>query len=127
MIQHCISRTVVICTKVYENRLKTLGLPTLEYRRDRYDMIKVYKALHDIDDIKWQNMFILSANQTRGHHLKLVKKRCNTTQRLNTLFMRIVDHWNNLSEDTGGDLINMNQCQIELQMFLDTDIPSVVH
>ena len=26
-----------------------------------------------------------------------------------------------------GDLINMNQCQIELQMFLDTDIPSVVH
>jgi hypothetical protein len=68
----------------YENRLKTLGLPTLEYRRDRYDMIQVYKALHDIDDIKWQNMFTLSANQTRGHHLKLVKKRCNTTQRLNT-------------------------------------------
>lgn len=84
----------------YENRLKTLGLATLEYRRDRYDMIQVYKALHDIDDIKWQNMFTLSANQTRGHHLKLVKKRCNTTQRLNTFSMRIIDHWNNLSEDT---------------------------
>lgn len=84
----------------YENRLKTLGLPTLEYRHDRYDMIQVYKALHDIDDIKWQNMFTLSANQTRGHHLKLVKKRCNTTQRLNTFSMRIIDHWNNLSEDT---------------------------
>jgi hypothetical protein len=49
---------------------------------------------------KVANMFTLSANQTRGHHLKLVKKRCNTTQRLNTFFMRIVDHWNNLSEDT---------------------------
>jgi predicted ribonuclease YlaK len=84
----------------YENRLNTIGLPTLEYRRDRYDMIQVYKALHDIDDIKWQNMFTLSANQTRGHHLKLVKKRCNTTQRLNTFSMRIVDHWNNLSKDT---------------------------
>ena len=34
------------------------------------------------------------------HLLKLVKKRCNTTQRLNTFSMRIVDHWNNLSEDT---------------------------
>ena len=49
---------------------------------------------------KVANMFTLSANQTRGHHLKLVKKRCNTTQRLNTFSMRIVDHWNNLSEDT---------------------------
>jgi hypothetical protein len=29
-------------------------------------MIQVYKALHDIDDIKWKNMFTLSANQTRG-------------------------------------------------------------
>jgi hypothetical protein len=55
-------------------------------------MIQVYKALHDIDDIKWKNMFTLSANQTRGHHLKLVKKRCNTTQRLNTSSMQIVDH-----------------------------------
>ena len=63
-------------------------------------MIQVYKALHDIDDIKWKNMSTLSANQTRGHHLKLVKKRCNTTQRLNTFSMRIVDHWNNLLEDT---------------------------
>ena len=49
---------------------------------------------------KVANMFTLSANQTRGHHLKLVKKRCNTTQRLNTFSIRIVDHWNNLSEDT---------------------------
>ena len=45
-------------------------------------------------------MFTLSANLTRGHPLKLVKKRCNTTQCLNTLSMRIVDHQNILSEDT---------------------------
>ena len=102
IIQRCATKLVPIVKDLsYENRLKTLGLPTLEYRCDRYDMIQVYKvALHDIDDIKWQNMFTLSANQTRGHHLKLAKKRCNTTQRLNTFSMRFVDHWNDLSEGT---------------------------
>lgn len=29
---------------------------------DRNDMIPLYKALHEVDDIKWQNMFSLSTN-----------------------------------------------------------------
>ena len=33
----------------YSERLKALGLPTLEYRRERADMIQVYKILHEID------------------------------------------------------------------------------
>ncbi|CAG2206649.1 unnamed protein product [Mytilus edulis] len=81
-------------------RLRALGLPTLEYRRDRYDMLQVYKALHGIDDIKWQNMFELSTNSTRGHPWKLIKKRCNSTQRLHSFPQRIIDQWNSLSTET---------------------------
>ena len=33
----------------YSEDLKVLGLPTLEYRRERVDMIQVYKNLHGID------------------------------------------------------------------------------
>ena len=33
----------------YKQRLKTLGLPTLQYRRLCADMIEVYRALNDID------------------------------------------------------------------------------
>ena len=33
----------------YSERLIALGLPTLKYRRERADMIQVYKILHDID------------------------------------------------------------------------------
>ena len=84
----------------YVERLRALGLPTLEYRRDRYDMIQVYKALHGIDDIKWQNMFELSTNSTRGHPWKLIKKRCNSTQRLHSFFQRIIDLLNSLSTVT---------------------------
>ena len=32
-----------------EDRLRTLGLPTLLYRRERADMIQVFKALNEFD------------------------------------------------------------------------------
>ena len=83
----------------YESRLLELGLPTLEYRRDRYDMLQVYKALHNTDDIKWHDMFSLVTNQTRGHSLKLSKKRSNSTQRLHSFSFCIVDQWNNLPQE----------------------------
>ena len=35
--------------KDYSERLKRLGLPTLEYRRKRTDMVEVYKIMNDID------------------------------------------------------------------------------
>ncbi|CAG2249633.1 unnamed protein product [Mytilus edulis] len=86
-----------ICHLNYEDRLRSLGLPTLEYRRDRNDMIQVYKALHGIDDIDWMRLFTLApSNNTRGHSLKLLKKQCKTTHRLNTFSIRVVDQWNNL-------------------------------
>ena len=34
--------------RTYEDRLKTLGLPTLEYRRLRADVIQVYKILNKL-------------------------------------------------------------------------------
>ena len=35
----------------YSERLRALGLPSLEYRRERADVIKVYKIIHDIDKV----------------------------------------------------------------------------
>ena len=37
--------------KTYPERLKILGLPTLEYRKERADMVQVYKIMNDIDMI----------------------------------------------------------------------------
>ncbi|VDH91876.1 Hypothetical predicted protein, partial [Mytilus galloprovincialis] len=90
-----------ICHLNYEDRLPSLGLPTLEYRRDKNDMIQVYTASHGIDDIDWMSLFTLTpSNNTRGHSLKLFKKQCKTTHRLNTFSIRVVDQWNNLSDST---------------------------
>ena len=66
----------------YSDRLKTLGLPTLEYRRIRYGMIQEYKLIHGIDYINnMQNLLQIEQNsRTRGHIYKLVKptpQRCS--------------------------------------------------
>ena len=66
----------------YETRLRELGLPTLQYRRERADLIQVYNILHDIDKIEKEKLFTMSTyTQTRGHSLKLFKHRA----RLNDL------------------------------------------
>ena len=84
----------------YEERLKTLGLPSLEYRRERADLIQVYKIMHGIDKIDKDKMFKLSRYRaTRGHSLKLYKKRARLKVRANSFSNRVVDNWNSLTED----------------------------
>ena len=60
----------------YEDRLKTLGLPSLEYRRERSDMIHVYKIMHGKGKVDKDKFFTVNRySATRGHSLKLFKKR----------------------------------------------------
>ena len=41
----------------YEERLRELGIVTLEYRRDRADIIQIFKSVHGYDNLKWDHMF----------------------------------------------------------------------
>ena len=82
----------------YNERLKVLKLPSLQYRRVRGDIIEAYKYLHKIYDIV-PCPLTLDDNpvSTRGNSLKL-KTRCNksVTQKLFT--HRVVDPWNRLPD-----------------------------
>ena len=52
----------------YQERLLELGLPSLEYRRLRADVIEVYKIIHQIDKINIDKFFTFAQNAgTRGH------------------------------------------------------------
>ena len=58
----------------YEERLRRIGLTTLEERR-RGDLIETFKMVKGLNDVDYTKLFQISAhNKTRGNSLKLEKK-----------------------------------------------------
>ena len=84
----------------YETRLKKLGLPSLEYRRARGDMIETFKILKKLYDTNTtSSLFTLKDSScTRGHPFKLTKNHCKTTLYQHFFTNRIINNWNNLPQ-----------------------------
>ena len=85
----------------YQDRLRSLNLPSLHYRRMRGDMILVYQILTGKIRIDSTRLFTLApADQgTRGHALKLSKPTANRVLRQNFFSVRVVNQWNSLPND----------------------------
>jgi len=64
--------------KSYEDRLSCLKLWTLEERKNRQDLIDVFKMCNGLSRLKLNEFFTLVDNtgRIRGHSRKLVKFRC---------------------------------------------------
>ena len=85
--------------KPYDERLQTLDLPTMEYRRNRTDMLQVFRILKGIDNLDPNDFFeIDNRGLTRGHSLKLIKPRVNTRVRQCSFSQRVINPWNNLTD-----------------------------
>ena len=80
--------------------VQELGLPTLEYRRERADLIQAFKILNNIDLVDKEKLFTIAEyRQTRGHPYKLFKHRSRLNIRANSFSNRVVNSWNALSEN----------------------------
>ena len=64
--------------KSHEERLQKLSLWSLEERRNRQDLIEVFKICKGFSRIRPEELFQFDdrGKGTRGHSLKLVKVRC---------------------------------------------------
>jgi len=81
----------------YTNRLKYLGLETLELRRLHHDLIYTYKVLFGKTDMDCANMFTVARYTTnRGHPWKLYAHYCRTSLRKHYFCERVVAPWNHL-------------------------------
>ncbi len=78
----------------YEERLRELGIYSLERRRDRGALQDVTKKGY----IRAEDYISLAGDHRRGHSWKLKKPRCQTQLRLNTFSQRVVNLWNDLPE-----------------------------
>ena len=84
----------------YEERLRKLDLPTLEYRRRRGAMIEIYKMTNDKYDPQVRKILTraVSTSGTRGHTHKLAKERSRLLLRINSFGLRNVNSWNSLPD-----------------------------
>ena len=89
-----------ITCESYEERLKRLGLTTLETRRLRGDLIEVFKIFKGFHNIEANTFFELSNNaHTRGHYLKIFKQGCRLDCRKHAFSQMVVNIWNSLDEE----------------------------
>ena len=85
----------------YEVRLQRLNLFSVEGRMLRSDLILVYKTIHDLCAIKFDEIFSFSeTDRTRGHPYKLFKPRSDIELRKRFFANRVINSWNSLSEST---------------------------
>jgi len=83
-----------------EQRLKALGLQSLQRRRLRGDLIETYKIVTGKEKINSDQLFQkATTTELRGHSIKLYKKSSRLELRKHSFSQRIVDHWNKLPDD----------------------------
>lgn len=98
----------------YEERLQSLRLPSLFYRRRRGDMIQMYQLFHGGVDLAPEEFFTAATDgRTRGHSQKVQKPRATTRPRRKSFSVRAVNDWNGLPQ-TVVDAANIEQFKSRL-------------
>jgi len=82
----------------YAMRLLRLGLWRLEGRRNRCDLIEVFKMFYSYTEIDIKVLFTLDGNNKGlcGHSKRICKPRFNT----DILSNRVIDRWKGLNKVT---------------------------
>ena len=100
-VQKCFTRSIPgLCNTPYPQRLKILGLDSLEARRIHFDLVLVFKIINDLIDLKFEEFFEFSMASTRGHDFKLNVKYSRLDVRKYFFCNRVVAIWNSLPPQT---------------------------
>ena len=100
-VQHRMTRLVPSLRKLdYEKRLEILNITTLQKRRERGDLIQVFKILNNFDQIELiREPTLRYESITRGHKQKYEREKVNYLPRHNFIMNRSANLWNALPEE----------------------------
>ena len=92
----------------YEQRLRSLNMPSLRFRRYRGDMIEVFKIVKGLYDIQCVPSLNIKneVGRTRGHSLQLQMGRTRLEVVKNSFCNRVIPVWNSLSQEV------VNACSV---------------
>ena len=86
--------------KPYEQRLRDLGIHSLETRRLRGNLIETFKILNGFENLNYEKLFTYDLNNlTRSNGHKLCHKRFQTNVAKNFFTYSTVKEWNKLPYD----------------------------
>ncbi len=101
--------------KSYQERLQSLNLYSMEYRRKQGDKIQAYKILHKIDRKNPTNFFTQAKYKgTRNHNMKLFKPRFESELRKHAFSQRIIADWNSLTDNiVNSESLDLFKCRLD--------------
>ena len=101
-VQRKVSKLMVF-NKPYSERLRALQLPSLRWRRNYIDMLRVHQILHGDEQMRKQlftlSLEVSSSQSLRRHNLNLYKTIVHTDIYKFHFVSRVIDHWNSLPHD----------------------------
>ena len=83
----------------YDQRLEKLSLPTLEKRRERGDLIAMYRILSGIEKLDRDDIVVRDRRSVRKHGKKVKMSVCNKDIKKYSFPQRIVGTWNGLEKE----------------------------
>jgi len=101
-VQHRFTRMMPgLIDRSYKERLRILALLCLEERRNRADLVEVFKMWKGMSAVPFADFFELDmGGRTRGHTAKLRKHHCRLDMRQHFFSKRVISRWNGLDQHT---------------------------
>ena len=86
----------------YSDRLVSLDLPSLEYRRIVNDMVEIYKHIHVYDPATIRNKLVMRTRPNRKHEFQIIPNFAKDGVRgvqSKSFFYRCINTWNDLPKE----------------------------
>ncbi len=104
--------------KTYEERLLALNLTTLELKRERGDLITVYRMMKGMEDLDRDDLITWDTRNTRRHD-KMIKKIFVGGASRRSFPHRVVDVWNGLKiELVQTETISEFKAKLDIELFV---------
>ena len=109
-----------LTNKSYEERLLDLNLTTLEQRRERGDLIAIYRVMKGIEELDRDDLITWDTRVTRGHGKKIKRDFYRRDMKKNSFPHRVLEAWNGLqSEVVHAESISEFKVKLDNERYKD--------